>query len=147
LFSILLTPSDVSSCSWPLIKPTVEGSYIENKLGQVISVELSCKINRKLMGVLFNWFLMTPSIATKFSIRQLAFIFLLSHYMFRPLRTILRWDIQLDVSMDCPLMQRIRCTCATRCRDVTCCTSAPWLCIPNTCYHMDTNIKVVDTKL
>jgi hypothetical protein len=40
------------------------------------------------------------------------------------------------------LIQRIRCTCATLCRDVTCCTSAPRLCIPNTCYHMDTNIKV-----
>jgi hypothetical protein len=71
-----------------------------------------------------------PSIATKFSIRQLAFIFLLSHYMLRPLRAILRWDIQLDVSMDYLLMQRIRCTCATRCRDVTCCTSVPRLCIP-----------------
>jgi hypothetical protein len=37
-----------------------------------------------------NWFLVMPSIATEFSIRQLAFIFLLSHYMFRPLRAILR---------------------------------------------------------
>jgi hypothetical protein len=88
---------------------------------------------------LSNWFLVMPSIATKFSIRQLAFIFLLSHYMFRPLRAILRWVIQLDVSMDCPLMQRIRWTCATRCGDVTCCTSAPRLCIPNTCYHIETN--------
>jgi hypothetical protein len=44
------------------------------------------------------------------------------------------------------LIQQIRCTYATRCRDVTCCTSAPRLCIPNTCYHMDTNIKVVDIK-
>jgi hypothetical protein len=35
------------------------------------------------------WVLMMASIATKFSIRQLAFIFLLSHYMFRPLRAIL----------------------------------------------------------
>jgi hypothetical protein len=69
----------------------------------------------------FDWFLVKPSIATKFSIRQLAFIFLLSHYMFWPPRAILRWDIQLDVSMDCPLMQRIRFTCATRCGDVTCC--------------------------
>jgi hypothetical protein len=28
------------------------------------------------------------------------FIFLLTHYMFRPLRAIFRWDIQLDVSKD-----------------------------------------------
>jgi hypothetical protein len=34
----------------------------------------------------------------KVSIRQLAFIFLLSHYMFRPLRAIFRWDIQWTIS-------------------------------------------------
>jgi hypothetical protein len=32
------------------------------------------------------------------------------------------------------LIQWIRCTYATWCRDVTCCTSVPRLCIPNTCY-------------
>jgi hypothetical protein len=45
------------------------------------------------------------------------------------------------------LIQRIRCTYSTWCRDVTCCTSVPWLCIPNTCYHMDINIKVVDIDI
>jgi hypothetical protein len=34
----------------------------------------------------------------KVSIRQLVFIFLLSRYMFRPLRAILRWDIQWTIS-------------------------------------------------
>jgi hypothetical protein len=33
----------------------------------------------------------------KVSIRYLPFIFFLTHYMFRPLRTILRRDIQLDI--------------------------------------------------
>jgi hypothetical protein len=61
--------------------------------------------------LVFYWFLVMLSIPTKFSIRQLAFIFLLSHYMFRPLRAILRLDIQLDVSMDYRLMQQIRCSC------------------------------------
>jgi hypothetical protein len=45
------------------------------------------------------------------------------------------------------LIQWIRCTYATWCRDVTCCTSVSWLCIPNTCYHLDINIKIVDIKL
>jgi hypothetical protein len=44
-----------------------------------------------------NWFFMTPSIATKFQyINSLLFSFF-THYMFRPLRAILRWDIQLDI--------------------------------------------------
>jgi hypothetical protein len=43
---------------------------------------------------------MMPSIATKFQYVNSPFIFLLTHYMFRPLRAILRWDIQLDVSKD-----------------------------------------------
>jgi hypothetical protein len=44
-----------------------------------------------------NWFFMTPSIATKFQyVNSLLFSFL-THYVFRPLRAILRWDIQLDI--------------------------------------------------
>jgi hypothetical protein len=43
------------------------------------------------------WFFMTPSITTKFQyINSLLFSFL-THYMFRPLQAILRWDIQLDI--------------------------------------------------
>jgi hypothetical protein len=46
---------------------------------------------------LSNWFFMTPSIATKFQyINSLLFSFF-THYMFLPLRAILRWDIQLDI--------------------------------------------------
>jgi hypothetical protein len=33
----------------------------------------------------------------KVSIRQLTFIFFLTHYMFRPLQAILKRDIQLDI--------------------------------------------------
>jgi hypothetical protein len=45
-----------------------------------------------------NWFLMMPSIPTKFQyVNSPFFIFLLTHYMFQPLRAIFRWDIQLDV--------------------------------------------------
>jgi hypothetical protein len=44
-----------------------------------------------------NWFFMTPSIATKFQhINSLLFPFF-THYIFRLLRAILRWDIQLDI--------------------------------------------------
>jgi hypothetical protein len=50
---------------------------------------------------LCNWFLMMPSIATKFQyVNSPFFIFLLTHYMFRPLRAIFRRDIQLDVFKD-----------------------------------------------
>jgi hypothetical protein len=42
-----------------------------------------------------------PSIATKFQYVNSPFLFfLLTHYMFRPLRAILRWYIQFDVSKD-----------------------------------------------
>jgi hypothetical protein len=45
---------------------------------------------------LSKWFLMTPSNTTKFQyVNSPFFIFLLTHYMFRPLRAIFRWDIQL----------------------------------------------------
>jgi hypothetical protein len=47
-----------------------------------------------------NWFFMMPSIATKFQYVNSPFIFLLTHYMFQPLRAILRWDIQLDIFKD-----------------------------------------------
>jgi hypothetical protein len=44
---------------------------------------------------------MMPSITTKFQyVNSPFFIFPPTHYMFRPLRAILRWDIQLDVSKD-----------------------------------------------
>jgi hypothetical protein len=44
----------------------------------------------------FNWFLMMPSIATKFQyVNSPFFIFLLTHYKFRPLRAILKCDVQL----------------------------------------------------
>jgi hypothetical protein len=39
---------------------------------------------------LSNWFLMMPSIATKFQYVNSPFILLLTHYMFRPLRAIVR---------------------------------------------------------
>jgi hypothetical protein len=46
---------------------------------------------------LSNLFFMTPSIATKFQyINYLLFSFFI-HYMFRPLRAILKWDILLDI--------------------------------------------------
>jgi hypothetical protein len=63
----------------------------------------------------------------KVSIRQLAFTFLLSHYMFRPLWAIFRWDIQLDIFNALFLLQQIHCTYAIWCRDVICCTSVLWL--------------------
>jgi hypothetical protein len=48
---------------------------------------------------LSNWFFMMPSIATKFQyVNSLLFSF--THYMFRPLRVIFRWGIQLDVFKD-----------------------------------------------
>jgi hypothetical protein len=64
--------------------------------------EDECRIHIRTPHFLFfNWFLMTPSIATKFQyVNSPFFIFLLTHYMFRPLRAILRWDIQLDVFKD-----------------------------------------------
>jgi hypothetical protein len=34
------------------------------------------------------------------SIRWLSFILFVTHYMFRPLRAIFRWDIQLDIFKD-----------------------------------------------
>jgi hypothetical protein len=43
---------------------------------------------------LSNWFLMMPSIATKFQYINSPF---LTRYMFRPLRANFRWDIQLDI--------------------------------------------------
>jgi hypothetical protein len=55
------------------------------------------QVKLKLYLYLTNWFFMTPSIATKFQyVNSLLFSFL-THYMFRPLRAILRWDIQLDI--------------------------------------------------
>jgi hypothetical protein len=45
------------------------------------------------------------------------------------------------------LLQRIRCTYAIWCRDVTCCASVFRLCIPNTCYQLNLNIKIVNIKL
>jgi hypothetical protein len=47
---------------------------------------------------LSNWFPMTPSIATKFQYINSPFIF--THYMFRPLRAIFGWGIQLDIFKD-----------------------------------------------
>jgi hypothetical protein len=70
------------------------------------------------------------------SIHQLAFIFLLSHYMFTT------WYFN-----GLFLIQRISCTYAIWCRDVTCCTSVPRLCIPNTCYHFNINMKIVNIKI
>jgi hypothetical protein len=43
---------------------------------------------------------MIPSIATKFQYVNSPFIFLLTHYMFRPLLAIFRWDIQSDTFKD-----------------------------------------------
>jgi hypothetical protein len=49
------------------------------------------------VAYLSNWLFMTPSVATEFQyINSLLFLFF-THYMFRPLRAILRWDIQLDI--------------------------------------------------
>jgi hypothetical protein len=45
----------------------------------------------------------------KLSIHQLPLISFFTHYMFRPLRAIFRWDIQLDIWRTI-LIQRIRCT-------------------------------------
>jgi hypothetical protein len=45
------------------------------------------------------------------------------------------------------LIQRIRCTYAIWCRDVICCTSVLRLCIPNTYYQLNVNIKIVNIKL
>jgi hypothetical protein len=54
--------------------------------------------SERIKSILSDWFLMMPSIATKFQYVNSPFLFfLLTHYMFRPLRAILRWDIQLDV--------------------------------------------------
>jgi hypothetical protein len=63
-----------------------------------ICISLPAPANLRII----NWFLMTPSIATKPQYVNSPFFlfFLLTHYMFRPLRAILRWDIQLDVSKD-----------------------------------------------
>jgi hypothetical protein len=47
----------------------------------------------------------------KVSIHSLPFILFFTHYMFRPLRAILRWDIQLVIWRTI-LIQRIRCTYA-----------------------------------
>jgi hypothetical protein len=47
-----------------------------------------------------TWFPYDAVNRNKVSIRQLSLLFLLTHYMFRPLQAILRWDIQLDVSKD-----------------------------------------------
>jgi hypothetical protein len=75
-----------------------------------------------LLRIYLNWFFMTPSIATKFQyINSLLFSFF-THYMFRPLRAIFRWDIQLVIWRTI-LIQRIRCTYAIWYRDVICCTS------------------------
>jgi hypothetical protein len=74
----------------------------------------------------FNWFFMTPSIATKFQYINSPFIFFVTHYMFRPLRAIFRWDIQLDI-LRTILIQRIRCTYTIWCIDVICCTLVLWL--------------------
>jgi hypothetical protein len=50
---------------------------------------------------LSNWFLMTPSIATKFQfVNSLFLFFIFTHHMFWPLQAIFRWDIQLHVSKD-----------------------------------------------
>jgi hypothetical protein len=46
---------------------------------------------------LSNWFLVIPSIATKFQYVN-SFLFSFTHYMFRPLRAIFRWDIQWTIS-------------------------------------------------
>jgi hypothetical protein len=59
-------------------------------------------INFWTSKLIFNWFPMTPSIATKFQyVNSPFFIFFLTHYMFRPLRAIFRWDIRVDVSKLC----------------------------------------------
>jgi hypothetical protein len=74
-----------------------------------------CSLNCKDRQIRVLWFLplsvasCCPSIQlvlydavnrNKVSIQLLLFIFLLTHYMFRPLRAILRWDIQLDFYKD-----------------------------------------------
>jgi hypothetical protein len=90
----------------------------------------------------YNWLPVMLSIATKFQYVNSLFIFFLTRYMFRPLRAIFTWDIQLDIPNGLFLQQRIRCTYAIWCKDVTCCTSVLRLCIPNTCYQLNVNIKL-----
>jgi hypothetical protein len=87
---------------------------------------------------------MTPSIATKFQyINSLLFSFL-THYMFRPLLAIFRWDIQLDIWRTI-LIQRIRCTYAIWCRDVICCTSVFRLVV--LIHVIKLNIKIKNCKI
>jgi hypothetical protein len=47
-----------------------------------------------------DWFFVIPSIATKFQYVTPPILFSFTHYMFRPLRAIFKWDIQLDVFKD-----------------------------------------------
>jgi hypothetical protein len=47
-----------------------------------------------------NWFLVIPSITTKFQYVTPPFLSSFTHYMFQPLRAILRWGIQLDILKD-----------------------------------------------
>jgi hypothetical protein len=67
-----------------------------------------------------NWFFVTPSFATKFQYINSLLISFFTHYMFRPLRAILRRDIQLVIWRTIFLIQRIRCTYAIWYRDVIC---------------------------
>jgi hypothetical protein len=67
------------------------------------STDLPCYcrfLEKRFILIMYNWFFMTPSIPTKFQyVNSLLFSFL-THYMFRPLRAIFSWDIQLDILMD-----------------------------------------------
>jgi hypothetical protein len=131
--------------SWPLIciqcRVQELSSCISTPPHHYVRVlsDLSAGITLHLLSLkayMENWFFMTPSIATKFQyVNSLLFSFSLT-----------TWDIQLNIFNWLFLIQRIRCTYAIWCRDVTCCASVLRLCILNTCYQLDVNIKIVNMK-
>jgi hypothetical protein len=53
-----------------------------------------------MVQIIVSWFLVIPSIATKFQYVTPPFLFSFTHYMFQPLRAIFRGGIQLYVFKD-----------------------------------------------
>jgi hypothetical protein len=96
--------TDLKGTSRGMIKEGLRKTGINCNLSEVDELAVLLVTHPLLSRLVYccSLFLMMPSIATKFQyVNSPFFIFLLTHYMFRPLRAIFRWDILLDVFKDC----------------------------------------------
>jgi hypothetical protein len=121
-------------------------------LSVVIFIETMCLTSHNSLArwttktTLWNWFPMMPSIATKFQyVNSLLFFFSLT-ICFCPYGLSSGEIYNMIFLMDYFYYNGSVARNAIWCRNVTCCASVLRLCIPNTCYQLNVNIKIINIK-